>query len=547
MAITEPPAHVKSDKGLQADALGLAGNIVIGLASVAPAYSLAATLGYVVVAVGEKSPSMFALAFIPMLLVAFAYKELSKDTPDCGTTFTWGTKAFGPWIGWIGGWGLAVSGIIVLANVAEVAAVYLYRFLGLDSLAESLTAKVLLGCFFIIAMTLISARGIVLSERIQNVLIAIQFGVLIVVSIIALVRVFTGTAGEQAIMPQWSWLWPSGLDMSSIAQAVILCIFIYWGWDTCLAIGEETRGSDKTPGRAAVITTLILVATYVLVAYAIQSFAGFGEEDIGLNNPDNADDALTILGEPVGGALAASLLLLTVAVSALSSTQTTILPTARGTLSMAVYEAIPKRFASVHPRYMTPAFGTVVMGITALAFYLVLSFVSQNALADSIASLGLAVAFYYGITAYACVWYFRTHAVRVGAKLLHARAFSVVRGPGDDMGVRAERDRHDPARLRLHRLRVDRRGLRGRRRHAGAGHPADAAVLRVRHQELLPRPNPHSRNQGQGPGRLLKRRLTNASDRRVPGHPNGRRRCRPGQCPRRDLRCHRRHRAGGAP
>ena len=407
MAITEPPAHVKSDKGLQADALGLAGNIVIGLASVAPAYSLAATLGYVVVAVGEKSPSMFVLAFIPMLLVAFAYKELSKDTPDCGTTFTWGTKAFGPWIGWIGGWGLAVSGIIVLANVAEVAAVYLYRFLGLDSLAESLTAKVLLGCFFIIAMTLISARGIVLSERIQNVLIAIQFGVLIVVSIIALVRVFTGTAGEQAIMPQWSWLWPSGLDTSAIAAAVILCIFIYWGWDTCLAIGEETRGSDKTPGRAAVITTLILVATYVLVAYAIQSFAGFGEEDIGLNNPDNADDALTILGEPVGGALAASMLLLTVAVSALSSTQTTILPTARGTLSMAVYEAIPKRFAFVHPRYMTPAFGTMVMGLTALGFYLVLSFVSQNALADSIASLGLAVAFYYGITAYACVWYFR--------------------------------------------------------------------------------------------------------------------------------------------
>ena len=123
MAITEPPAPVKSDKGRQAAALGLAGNIVIGLASVAPAYSLAATLGYVVVAVGEKSPSMFVLAFIPMLLVAFAYKELSKDTPDCGTTFTWATKAFGPWIGWIGGWGLAVSAIIVLANVSEVAAI----------------------------------------------------------------------------------------------------------------------------------------------------------------------------------------------------------------------------------------------------------------------------------------------------------------------------------------------------------------------------------------------------------------------------------------
>ena len=143
------------------------------------------------------------------------------------------------------------------------------------------------------------------------------------------------------------------------------------------------------------------------MAYAIQSFADFGDEGIGLNNEENVDDVLTILGEPVAGTIAASLLLLTVSVSALSSTQTTILPTARGTLSMAVYEAIPHRFSRVHPRYMTPAFGTVVMGVAALGFYLLLTFISENALADSVASLGLAVAFYYGITAYSCTWYFR--------------------------------------------------------------------------------------------------------------------------------------------
>ncbi|MDO3636979.1 APC family permease [Mycolicibacterium arseniciresistens] len=417
MAIKEPPTSAVGDKGLQAGALGLVGNIVIGLGAVAPAYSLAATLGFVVLAVGDKAPAMFVLAFIPMLLVAFAYKELSQDTPDCGTTFTWGTKAFGPWIGWIGGWGLAVSAIIVLANVAEVAAIYLYRFLGtltggaednfFNTLADSLTAKVLLGCFFILAMTAVSARGIVLSERIQNVLIGIQFVVLVGVSIFALVRVFAGSAGEQAISPSLSWLWPSGLDSSSIAAAVILCIFIYWGWDACLAVGEETKDPGRTPGIAAVITTLILVCTYVLVAFAVQSFAGFGTEGIGLKNEENADDVLTILGDPVAGTVVSALLMLTVSISALSSTQTTILPTARGTLSMAVYEAIPQRFARVHPRYMTPAFGTMVMGVAALCFYLVLSFVSQNALQDSVASLGLAVAFYYGITAYACVWYFR--------------------------------------------------------------------------------------------------------------------------------------------
>ncbi|GJF08640.1 amino acid transporter [Mycolicibacterium cyprinidarum] len=429
MAITEEPsAPAVGGKGLQSGALGLVGNVVIGLAAVAPAYSLAATLGYVVLAVGEKAPSMFVLAFIPMLLVAFAYKELSQDTPDCGTTFTWGTKAFGPWVGWIGGWGLAVSGIIVLANVAEIAAVYLFKFLGLDDLAENLLAKVLLGSFFIIGMTLVSARGIVVSERMQNVLIAIQFGVLIVVSIIALIRVFAGNAGAQAITPQLSWLWPSGLDASSIAAAIILCIFIYWGWDACLAVGEETKDPGKTPGIAALVTTVILLCTYVLVAYAVQSFSGFGDVGIGLNNAMNTDDVLTVLGKPVAGTLAASLLLLTVSVSALSSTQTTILPTARGTLSMAIYEALPSRFGYVHPRFMTPVFGTVVMGASALGFYLVLTFLSENALLDSVASLGLAVAFYYGITAFSCVWYFRKTLLSSARNLFFRGIFPLLGG-----------------------------------------------------------------------------------------------------------------------
>ena len=403
IATKEPPVG----KGLEAGALGLWGNITIGLASTAPAYSLAATLGYVVLAVGDKAPAMFIVAFIPMLLVALAYRDLNRAAPDCGTVFTWGTKAFGPVVGWLGGWGLAVSGIIVLANVAEIAAIYLLLFLGQDELAENIFVKVGLGVLFIALMTWISYRGIVLSERIQIVLVSFQFLVLILLSVFALARVFNGTAGPQAVSPELSWFSPFGLTTSEIAAGVILCIFIYWGWDSCLAVTEETKDADKTPGRAALLSTVILLLTYLLVAVAVQAFAGFEETGIGLANEENSDDVLTVVGEPVLGAVMASVLLLTVAVSAAASTQTTILPTARGTLAMAVYGAIPRRFAQVHPRYKTTGFGTMVMGITAIAFYLVLSLISANALADSIASLGLAVAFYYGIVAFSCVWYFR--------------------------------------------------------------------------------------------------------------------------------------------
>ena len=94
---TEAP----TEKGLKSGALGLISNIVIGVASTAPAYSLAATLGLIVAAVGLKSPLVAVLAFIPMLLVSIGYSELNKADPDCGTTFTWGTRTFGPKVG---GW-----------------------------------------------------------------------------------------------------------------------------------------------------------------------------------------------------------------------------------------------------------------------------------------------------------------------------------------------------------------------------------------------------------------------------------------------------------
>ena len=136
----------------------------------------------------------------------------------------------------------------------------------------------------------------------QNVLIAIQFGVLIVVSIIALVRVFAGTAGAQAITPQLSWLWPGGLDHVLHRRRDHPVHLHLLGLGRLSGRRRGNQGPRPHPRhRAAIITTLILVCTYVLVAYAVQSFAGFGDVGIGLNNAMNTDDVLTVLGEPVAG------------------------------------------------------------------------------------------------------------------------------------------------------------------------------------------------------------------------------------------------------
>ncbi|MGN7968494.1 APC family permease [Microbacterium sp. 22296] len=393
-------------KGLASGTLGLWGSTVIGLASTAPVYSLVATLGFVVLAVGSSAPIAFIIAFVPMLFIAFAYRELNNDVPDCGTTFTWSTKAFGPWIGWMGGWGVAVAGMVVLANLSQIAGIYLWSLFGDGSLAENVPLVTATGVAFIAAMTYVSYRGVEIGERIQNVLLGVQYLVLALFVVLALWKFFDGTAPHPTPF-DFAWFNPFGFsDYSGFIEAVLLALFIYWGWDTCLALNEETKDPTRIPGRAALLTTVILLGTYVTVTVAAMMYAGVGEDGSGLANAENADDVFLALKDDLFGPFG-WVLIIAVLISAVSSTQTTILPTARGTLAMAAYKALPRRFQTVHPRYRTPSFSTLVMGIVASVYYVGMTLISDNILQDSILSLGLAIAFYYAMTGYACVWYFR--------------------------------------------------------------------------------------------------------------------------------------------
>jgi amino acid transporter len=406
------------EKGLKKGALGLISSMVVGVASTAPAYSLAASLGYVVITangdgiVGVKAPAIMLLAFIPMYFIAVAYAELNKAEPDCGTTFTWAARAFGSKVGWMGGWGIIAADIIVMANLAQIAGSYSYRLVGADSLADSVFWSTVAGVLWIAIMTYICYRGIEISARIQYVLLSIELVVLVIFAVYALVKAFAADAPSGSIHPSLSWLWPSGLSVSAMVSATLIAVFIYWGWDSAVACNEESDDPSSTPGRAAILSTLLLLATYAIVSIATVAFAGVGTDGHGLGNEDNADDVFAAIGESVFGdsgfgKVMQALLVITVLTSASASTQTTILPTARTSLSMAAFRAIPERFARVHPRYLTPSDSTIWMGIISIVFYVALTLTSENILADSIAAVGLLIAFYYGLTGFACVWYYR--------------------------------------------------------------------------------------------------------------------------------------------
>jgi amino acid transporter len=111
----------------------------------------------------------------------------------------------------------------------------------------------------------------------------------------------------------------------------------------------------------------------------------------------------------------AFLLFLAVVASSASSLQTTFLPTTRTMLAMGTYGALPRRLAEVHPRFRVPSTATLVAGAATAAFYVGMTIISENVLIDTIYALGLMICFYYGLTAYACVWYFR-HELRRSAR-----------------------------------------------------------------------------------------------------------------------------------
>lgn len=425
-----------ADKGLKGASLGLVAVIVIGVASTAPGYSLAASIGLVTGEVGAKAPFIMLFAFVPMACIAASFYYLNKADPDCGTNFTWGVRAFGPRAGWIAGWGCIVADLVIMPNLAGVSGQYLVLLFD-EKRADNIYLTTFLGILFIIAMTWICWKGIELSARSQVALLGTELAVLALFAVMALAKAVNGTSKStvvaadtfgdsipdyckqvadglnctyHSISPKLSWLSPSGTTSSAIIAGLVLAVFIYWGWDTCVSVNEEAKDSARTPGRAAVLSTVVLLLIYLITSYG--SVALLGPQFV----TDNSDDAMFALGKIALPTIVLKLLIIAVLTSAAASCQTTILPATRTMLSMGAHGAVPAKLGRIDTQRLTPDFSTWLFGVISIAWYLVLVVVSHNTGTDaysaSIAAVGMAIAVYYGLTGVSCILYYRRYLFR---------------------------------------------------------------------------------------------------------------------------------------
>ena len=421
--MTSETATTPAQPRLKANSLTFVDALAIGLNSTSPAYSLAAVLGPIVVLVGVNAPGVLIASFVPMLLIASAFNYLNKVDQDCGTTFSWVARAMGPWMGWLGGWAIAMTGVLVVGSLADVAVRFTLLMFGQDEMAENRYLVMGIAVVVIIFMTWICVVGTEATSKLQNVLVLAQIGGLLILVAVALIRAFTGSGIPGAPLPEWSWLNPFGQGSGALTGGLLLGVFAYWGWESAFNLSEETKDSSRIPGLAGLASTGILLVTYVGTAIAVLAF--LGPSVLAAHSDQQEMIFATVAGEALGGWK--WIVLAAVATSALASTQTTIIPASRTALSMARNQAIPKYFGKISASRQTPSVSTWWVAAIAIVWYVVVNLISTNALIDSVTALSMLIAFYYSLTGFACAVYYRR-------QVLHNRRAFFLIGVGPVIG-----------------------------------------------------------------------------------------------------------------
>lgn len=379
--------------------LSLSQAVAVGVNTTSPAYSLAAILAPMAALVGYATPIVLIVSFIPMALTSLAFLYLNRRDPDCGTTFSWVTRAMGPMPGFMAGWVITAAGVLVIGSLAETAITYGLLLIGQDGLAANRLVIIIGAAVLIIVMVVLAIAGSDSSIRLQSVLTYVQVGILLA---------FGGFAFYTATkygLPSFSSAWVNPLEygVQPLVGAMLLGVFAFWGWEAATNLSEECR-KPSDAGKAGLVSTVILLITYVLVAISVVLYLGqsdfFPVGDSGL--------VLVDISGSVFGPLA-FLVLLAVATSALASTQTTMVPGSRAVLSMARRGALPAKLGLMSPRFKTPWVSLSVLAVLAAGWYVFVSLISESAMLDTLSSLGILVAFYYALTGISCVVYYRRH------------------------------------------------------------------------------------------------------------------------------------------
>ena len=386
---------------LEPDAIGVAQDTIIGLASSAPAATMAVALAALAAKAAYGGGPVIVLCGIPMLILANTYRRLNLWNANCGASFEWVGRAINPYLGFLVGWLMLAGCLTGTISVVVVLSPAVLAVFG-ATVGSNPWPNILLSTAVIVVMATIAVIGIRITARTQVGMAVIEYAILIGFSVWALLEVLGHHHGTFPITRGWLSL--SGINgKGNLAAGLLIAVFMYTGWDATVYVNEEVKHRRVNPGRAAVFAVALLVVLYVLPQVGMQ----------GAVSPTllqkNSSSALVFIAQVLGGGGWAKVMAFGLALSVIASTGTGIVITARIAYGMASHRVLPPVLGNVSRRYSTPAIGTVIIALILIAatWAYLLSTSIATVFTDVVSVTGLLFAAFYTFTALAAVMYYR--------------------------------------------------------------------------------------------------------------------------------------------
>ena len=270
MAGTAPPPAAR----LEPDAIGVAQDTVIGMASSAPAATIGLSLAALAAATAYGSGPILLLTAVPMLIIANAYRRCNMWNANCGASFEWVGRAINPYLGFLTGWLMIVAYII--GTVAEILLLGPSVLAVFGSTSTNPWAWIAIGSAVGVVMLVIAVVGIRITARTQVGMALVEYLILIGLAIAGLLAVLGHHAGTVPITKGWFSL--SGIDGKGSAVAgFLIAVFVYGGWDGTLYVNEEVKHRRTNPGRAAILAVALLAIIYTLSQVGLQGVVLAGQ------------------------------------------------------------------------------------------------------------------------------------------------------------------------------------------------------------------------------------------------------------------------------
>jgi amino acid transporter len=383
---------------LRRNALSYFGNVGVALGSVGPTVSIAVTLAALVVVTGYATPLAVLISAIPMLAIAYAFRQLNRWRVTCGATYEWGGRTVSPYFGWIIGWTIMFA--YVLSVVPLSLGPYVFELIGKPN---SRILDAVVGFALIVVATVCAYLGITLTARVQWLLIIIEYIGAILLGIICL---FALAGHHHGFYASFSWSWFSWKSMGGIhgfVGAALIAVFLYSGWDTGILVNEETRDSRETPGRSVMTTVWITAIIFVFLTFAYQGAVSPAELS-------SHGDALAYIAQVISGSVLAKYMVLAVALSTIGATLASMIATTRVMFAMGADGVLPTSFSRTSVRYKTPWVATLVVAIVATIIVWVYALSSSSVVTafQALVSIsGLLYGVYYIGTGISAMFYFR--------------------------------------------------------------------------------------------------------------------------------------------